>query len=153
MNADALKVLNDIIEEDKAECLQAAMNAAWQSTWKSKPKKTTMTKKIKFKGHSDDIFGYAVNGKFVDEQGNGARKIPLVYEVRSGDDGLRVVGMYAVTSGTWMIGVEGIDRDEDIMPDWTGVMTFEGYSTILEFEVPDDATITKVNSYPLRIQK
>lgn len=134
-----------------AQRLDAALKSTYEAVFQ--PKKATMTKKLKFQGYSDDIFQYAVDGKFVEEQGNCARPIPLVYEIRSGEDGLRVVGMYAVTSGTWMIGVEGIDREEDVMPDWTGVIRFKGYSTVLELEVPADATITKVMDYPLRLQR
>lgn len=109
-------------------------------------------KTITFRGHSDDIFSYEVDVGGADEQDSCGRDRPLVYEVRSGVDGLRVIGMYAVTSGTWMIGVEGVDREDDAMPDWTGTVAFEGYSTVLTLDVPANATIARVDAYPLRIQ-
>lgn len=97
-------------------------------------------KKLKFMGHSDDTFGeYGVTNDDIDNCGSGE---PIQCVVEAGNTALIVTGQYnRVGTGTWDIGISL--KDEELsLPDWDIRVSFEGYTTVIEIDVPDDVELT-----------
>lgn len=95
-------------------------------------------KTLRFEGHSDDTFGeYGVTHIDHDNCANGS---PIVFEVSAEGKSILVTGKYDRWDiGTWDIGVSIVE--EDNCPDWAMRIRFEGYTTVLEIDVPDDVTV------------
>jgi len=111
------------------------------------------SKTLSFEGHSDDTFGYDVNGKPCDDYDNCASGKPIRWAItRNGGAGapvgMVVVGQYALDgSSTWLIGVTGLhDTGDDILwPDWPiriDAPTDGKYTPRLTIIVPADAAVT-----------
>lgn len=101
-------------------------------------------KKLIFKGYSDDTFGeYGVTNDDVDNCGSCN---PIQCVIEAGNTALIVTGQYdCVGTGTWDIGVSL--KDEELsFPDWDMRTSFEGYTTVLEIDVPDDVELTWYNN-------
>lgn len=97
--------------------------------------------RLKFYGYSDDTFGeYGVSNIDYDNCANGK---PITFEIKANNQSIYVTGQYNMfNNGCWSIGIAA--ADEDNLPDWTMRLSFEGYSTVLEVDVPDDFTIQYV---------
>ncbi|MBQ9898537.1 MAG: hypothetical protein IJM44_03670 [Ruminococcus sp.] len=100
-------------------------------------------KTLRFEGHSDDTFGeYETTHDDVDNCGSG-RPIQCVVEADS--TALVVTGQYnRHGTGTWDIGIS-LQDEELSLPDWDIRVSFEGYTTVLEIDVPDDVELTWYN--------
>lgn len=104
-------------------------------------------KTLVFQGYSDDTFGeLECFGITVD---NYANQKPIQCHVKSSEGELLVVGQYAKShlTGCWVIGISMIDENVPI-PNWPirFLPVKEGYSPILEIDVPDDVTLTFYNN-------
>lgn len=98
-------------------------------------------KTLRFEGGSDDLFG-EYNVTMEEECNDGCRR-PIVFEVKADGKSIYVIGRYSTCGqGTW--GIEVAPADEDNLPDWTMRMSFKGYSSILEIDVPDDVSVEYV---------
>lgn len=100
-------------------------------------------KTLKFMGYGDDTFGeYGVTMDDIDNCGSGD---PIQCVINAGDTSLIVTGQYSrMGTGTWDIGVSLYD-EEFSLPDWDIRVSFEGYTTIVEIDVPDDFELTWYN--------
>lgn len=98
---------------------------------------------LKFCGFSDDTFGeYSATNRDVDNCASGK---PIQCKISSGKDALFVVGQYDRNkNGCWDIGISQIDEDMPL-PAWPMRFSAEGYTTILEIDVPDDYSLTFYN--------
>ncbi len=85
-------------------------------------------KTLKFMGHSDDTFGeYGTTMDDVDNAGSGT---PIQCVVEADGTALIVTGQYDRNgTGTWDMRI-----------------SFEGYTTVLEIDVPDDFELTWYNN-------
>lgn len=100
-------------------------------------------KTLKFMGHSDDTFGeYGTTMDDVDNAGSGT---PIQCVIEADGTALIVTGQYDRNgTGTWDIGISL--QDEALsLPDWDMRISFEGYTTVLEIDVPDDFELTWYN--------
>lgn len=101
-------------------------------------------KTLKFMGHSDDTFGeYGTTMDDIDNAGSGE---PIQCVIEADGTALIVTGQYdRIGTGTWDIGISL--QDEDLSyPDWDMRISFEGYTTVLEIDVPDDVELTWYNN-------
>ena len=108
-------------------------------------------KTLRFMGHSDDTFGeYGTTMDDIDNAGSGD---PIQCDVEADGTALIVTGQYDRNgTGTWDIGISL--QDEDLSyPDWDMRISFEGYTTILEIDVPDDVELTWYNNGERTVQK
>lgn len=98
-------------------------------------------KTLKFHGYSDDSFGeYGLTETDHDNCASGAA---ITFQVSAEDKSVYVTGQYSrCGSGCWSVSVE--PADEDNLPDWPMRIYFEGYSTVIEIDVPDDTTVQYV---------
>ena len=98
-------------------------------------------KTITFRGDSDDTFGCYWEGGDLDHD-DYARGTTRVIVVTGAGGRLAVTGVYAPGHfcGCWSVGLMPLDEDEP-MPPWPMRWRFEAYSTVLEIEVPDGATV------------
>lgn len=101
-------------------------------------------KTLKFMGHSDDTFGEY--GTTMDDIDNCGSCEPIQCVIEAGNTALIVTGQYdRVGTGTWDIGISL--KDEELsLPDWNIRVSFEGYTTVLEIDVPDDVELTWYNN-------
>lgn len=113
--------------------------------------------KLEFKGYSDDTFCYygapqghlrrkLEDGRVVDTHWNDhddccAGSVRTVL-VEASDGRLAVTGVYG-QGCCWSVGIAPID-DDDPMPSWPMRWRFEGYTTVLEIDAPDEAVVTLV---------
>lgn len=101
-------------------------------------------KTLKFMGYGDDTFGeYGTTGTDVD---NCASCEPIQCVIEADGTALIVTGQYdRMGTGTWDIGISL--QDEDLSyPDWDMRISFEGYTTVIEIDVPDDFKLTWYNN-------
>ena len=100
-------------------------------------------KTLIFKGYSDDTFGeYGVTNEDIDNCGSCA---PIQCVINADGTGLIVTGQYdRAGTGTWDIGISLLD-EEYSLPDWTIRTSFEGYTTVIEIDVPEDFTLIWYN--------
>jgi len=107
-------------------------------------------KELRFGGYSDDTFGEDTPRG--DDYDNCASGKPIVFQIKSGGEGLNIVGQYAGNDwqrwmpGCWLIGIQQMEEGIPI-PNWS--IRFEtgksGYTPILIIEVPDDAELICLN--------
>ena len=97
-------------------------------------------KTLKFMGYSDDTFGeYGTTNQDVDNCASGK---PIQCMIEADGIEIYVTGQYnRIGTGTWDIGVSLLN-DENTLPDWKMRMSFEGYTTVLEIDVPDNFKLT-----------
>ena len=109
---------------------------------------------LKFYGASDDLF--EIEGARGDEPDEiclcdrpvtvSLKLEPPPYdggpEVGIVPEGLHVTGLYAPNDATacWMIGIAPLDEGLD-MPGWPMRWRFDGYTTVLEIDAPDDVVV------------
>ena len=100
-------------------------------------------KTLIFKGYSDDTFGeYGETNTDIDNCGSGA---PIQCIILAGDTQLAVTGQYdRIGTGTWDVGISLVD-EELSLPDWDMRISFEGYTTVIEIDIPDDFELTWYN--------
>lgn len=100
-------------------------------------------KTLKFKGYGDDTFGeYNITGTDVD---NCASCKPIQCVITADGRAVVVTGQYdRFNNGCWDIGISLLYEDKPL-PDWAMRIGFEGYSTVLEIDVPDDFTLDWFN--------
>lgn len=105
-----------------------------------------MTRTLKFYGASDDLFEvHDSTGKETDEY-PAYKPATVQVSTNGGSVGLYVTAHYAVAPcGCWTIGIAPIDEDQPL-PGWPMRWRAEGYSTVLEIEVPADAIVTDQRS-------
>ena len=101
-------------------------------------------KTLKFNGYSDDIFGeYHISDVEVDNCASGK---PIQCKISSSEGELIVVGQYNRNkNGCWDVGISQVDEGVSI-PCWPVRFSGEGYSAVLEIDVPDDAVLTFYNN-------
>jgi hypothetical protein len=99
-------------------------------------------KTLKFYGASDDTAICEWKGGDVDHDdcANGSLRGFLVTD---GDDKLVVYLQYAAYGGCWMVGIAQHDEEDRWAP-WPMRWGAERYTTTLELDVPDSATVTLV---------
>ena len=95
-------------------------------------------KTLKFYGYSDDTFGeHCVTNETHDDCAEGTA---MTFQVTADGKSAYVTGQYSRHgSGCWNVSVE--PADEDNLPDWQMRIYFEGYTTVLEMDVPDDVLV------------
>lgn len=105
-------------------------------------------KKIEFKGHSDDTFGWYPVGDEArgEDHDDCARLLLRVYHIHAGDQRMAVTGIYGHEC-MWSVGIAPIE-DDDVMPDWPMEWKFEGYTTVLVIDLPEDVKISLVEPKP-----
>lgn len=104
-------------------------------------------KTIKFSGHSDDVLVVEGMSEAGDEYylpTNGPIVLDLVHECSDGILPMKLTAGY-ITPGMWMIGLAPFDEDIP-MPHWRTRWSFDGYTAVLEIDVPSDKfSITDVS--------
>jgi hypothetical protein len=107
-----------------------------------------MSRNLKFYGASDDLFEVeGTTGTEPNEIGCYGR-IPAV-KVCNDHGGMIVVAIYDADSlppdmpECWTIGICPLDEDVPL-PGWPMKWSAQGYSTVLEMEVPDDVRVTEI---------
>lgn len=111
--------------------------------------------KLKFYGHSDDVFVEQATQQETYDLGDGTCAFK-VCDNRAPEPGrglnvqiCYVVGRYAAgdLAGCWTIGL--CQFDEDVaLPDWPMKWGHEGYSVVLEIEVPEGTTVAPMVQPP-----
>jgi hypothetical protein len=98
--------------------------------------------KIEVRGHSDDTFGVYGKGLWgpddCDDHVECARMTLRAAQLTASNGRMMVCGQYGqMPEGTWFIGIAQVDED-DQMPPWPMIWTFDGYSPVLIIVAPDD---------------
>ena len=91
---------------------------------------------LKFKGYSDDTFAELTTRQDFDNCADGS---PIQFLMES-QDGARLVvtGLYTHT-GVWSVGI--CTEEDCTLPNWPMRWTADGYSTVLEIDVPDGTKV------------
>lgn len=99
------------------------------------------TATITFEGMSDDTFGWTGFGPGLgdDHDDCGALSVRS-FQISHKSLALIVTGVYGAGAPTWSVGIAPVD-DNEPLPPWPMKWRFEGYSTILEIECPEDCEI------------
>lgn len=95
-------------------------------------------RKIKFSGHSDDVFQYE------DSHGGGDESYgsPAAFKLSRGSDELLVLATYT-NQGCWSVGLCISDEGKQLPP-WSTEFGQEGYTTTLTIAVPENAKIEAI---------
>ncbi len=105
---------------------------------------------VKFEGYSDDTFGCywkKADGRSDDVDDDDCAQLTVrTMHVKAGDKRMAVTGVYGQEC-MWSVGIAPIEDDEP-MPDWPMRWRFEGYSTVLEIDLPDGFEITLAQPKP-----
>lgn len=102
--------------------------------------------KLKFYGHSDDLFEAEINGEPVAEID--CYRAVAAYKVADDSGALIVAGIYSpgdMRTGTWLVGVAPLDEDVPL-PSWPIEVGSDRYTTTLTIEAPDTANILILRS-------
>lgn len=99
---------------------------------------------LRFSGYSDDVFGEYKEVK--EEIDNCASGKPIQCRISSSEGELLVAGQYDQNkNGCWSISLSQVEEDVPI-PNWPVRFSSEGYTAVLEIDVPDDYKVTFYNN-------